>query len=487
MSDSPQSQPTATLRSRFLTELTWRGLFNQCTDLAGLDKHLADAEQPGSPPGGRRAYIGFDPTADSLTIGNLVQIMVLAHFQRAGHTPIVLLGGATGLIGDPSGKSAERTLSDKSVVEGRAAAQSRIFGRVLTFGQATPNAARMFNNIDWLGKLSYLDALRDIGKHFSINMMLQKDSVKERLHNREQGISYTEFSYMILQSYDYLHLWEHENVTLQMSGSDQWGNIVGGVDLIGRKVRLDFENHAAAQLWDKAKAEHHWTTLAHSRQAFGLTTPLLAKSDGGKFGKTEKGAIWLSAPDAARGETASTPGRTTPYALYQYLLNLADADTGKFLRIFTFLTQPEVLDIEARHAADPGQRLAQRTIAHSMVAMLHGEVEAEAAAAAARALFSGDIATLPEDTLREVFADAPASTHPRSSLDPEGADLIDLLVATALATSKKQAREFLATNAVTINGQPAPADHRLRPAHLLHNSLIAIRRGKKNWHLTMWR
>lgn len=469
-------------RPDFIAELKWRGLYNQCTDEAGLAQHLSSADFAS---GGRRAYIGFDPTADSLTIGNLVQIMVLAHFQRAGHTPIVLLGGATGLIGDPSGKSAERTLNAEETVRANVESQSAIFSRVLRFGAEQRNAARMTNNIDWWGPKTFLEVLRDIGKHFSVNQMIQKDSVRERLHNREQGISFTEFSYMILQAYDFLHLWEHEDVTLQMSGSDQWGNIVSGTDLIRRR----WSNDA-----DLAAAQHGDPESGPGRMAYGLTTPLLTKADGGKFGKTEKGAIWLSAPKP--GDTS--PNRTTPYALDQYLLNLADADVGKFLRIFTttpdaadplgwrFLTQPEVLDIEARHAADPGQRLAQRTVAESMVRLLHGADEAQAAQRAAAALFSGEIASLSEATLREVLADAPASTMPRDRLDA-GADLIDMLTQTGLAASRKQAKEFLATGAVTINGRPAPADHRVTTEHTLHGRLTAIRRGKKNWHLIEWR
>lgn len=511
------AQNEFTPKSRFLKELMWRGMFNQCTDLKGLDEHLAAVEPAGAEggaeggaggattaggeawTGGRRAYIGFDPTADSLTIGNLVQIMVLAHFQRAGHTPIVLLGGATGLIGDPSGKSAERTLSDKATVDARVQAQRRIFGSVLKFEGGAANAARIVNNIDWWGPKTFLDVLRDVGKHFSVNRMIQKDSVRDRLNSREQGISYTEFSYMILQSFDYAHLYGRTfeskrvpDVTLQMGASDQWGNIVEGVDLIRRiwigtvqrMMRADRPEllPKGSDFDARMQMAEGDLSLPADKQAFGLTTHLLTKADGGKFGKTEKGAVWLTAPSAGD----SSPNRTTPYALYQYLLNLADADCGKFLRIFTFLTQAQVLDIEARHAADPGQRLAQRTIARSMVGMLHGAHEAEASEAAARALFSGEIASLPEATLREVLGEAPASKHDRARLGGDGADLVELLVETGLATSKKQAREFLGTGAVTINGQASPADGRLRESHLLHGSMIAIRRGKKNWHVTTW-
>ncbi|MBL9042946.1 MAG: tyrosine--tRNA ligase, partial [Myxococcales bacterium] len=266
--------------SDFLTELSSRSLLHQASHEEALRAHLAS--------GVRRAYVGFDPTADSLTIGNFIPIKLLMHWQRAGHQPVVVMGGGTGLIGDPSGKSAERQLLTRDAVEHNVARQRLIFERLLDF--SGPTAALLHNNLDWLGQLSFIEALRDVGKHFSVNAMMQRDSVRERLHHREQGISYTEFSYMLLQSYDYLHLRRSHGVTVQMGGSDQWGNIVSGCDLV-RRVLPDGQN-----------------------ESFAVTAPLVTRSDGGKFGKSESGAIWLS------------PERTSPYAFYQFWLNTDDGD-----------------------------------------------------------------------------------------------------------------------------------------------------------------
>jgi len=276
-----------------LDDLEFRGQLYQQTDAEGLKKHLATP---------RKVYAGFDPTKDSLTIGNLVQILLLRRFQAAGHTPVVVIGGGTGMIGDPSGKEAERQILTPEQVALNVAGQRVSYERLLSF--TGPNAAQLVNNADWLGKLGFIEALRDIGKHFSVNMMIQKESVRERLHNRDQGISYTEFSYMLLQAYDFSYLLQHHDVTVQAAGSDQWGNIVAGVDLIRR---------------------------TQQREAFGLTTPLVTKADGGKFGKTESGAIWLAAE------------RTSPYAFYQFWVNAADADLPKFLRAFTFFSHEEIL------------------------------------------------------------------------------------------------------------------------------------------------
>ncbi len=448
---APFFLPYRPMTDPFLSELKWRGLFNQASDEAGLTRHLAS--------GTRRAYIGFDPTADSLTVGNLIQIILLAHFQRAGHVPVVLAGGGTGLIGDPSGKSAERQLMTAERVAANVEAQKRIFARVLDFAPGKPNAARLVNNIDWLGKLSFLDALRDVGKHFSVNAMVQKDSVRERLHNRDQGISYTEFSYMILQAYDFLHLYEHEGVTIQMGGSDQWGNITAGTDLIRKTFA---QRDLAAGKADAAEQE-----------VFAVTSHLVTKSDGGKFGKSESGAIWLTAD------------RTSPYAFYQFWLNTADADVPKFLRYFTLLDHAESERLEAAHAANPGAREAHRALAGHMTTMLHGPAEAAHAEAAAKALFSGDIAGLPEATLREVFASVPSSQHDKAALGA-GVAVADLLVTTKLAASKREAREFLTGGSVTLNGRKVGPDDKATTADLLHGSLIALRRGKKSWHVTRW-
>ncbi len=441
----------------FLDELNWRGLLHQCTHEQELRTHLSD---PDRHP--RRAYAGFDPTADSLTIGNLVPIMLLVHLARAGHEPVVVMGGGTGLIGDPSGKSAERMLRSEDEIDANVRAQRPIFERI--FEGASHIEQRDLirpifrNNIDWLRDLQYIRILRDIGKHFSVNMMIQKESIRERLHGRDQGISYTEFSYMILQAYDFRFLHEHERVTLQLGGSDQWGNIVAGVDLIRRM-------HASRNDGDD-----------HTPDAFGLTAPLVTKADGGKFGKTESGAVWLS------------PERTIPYAYHQFWLNTADEDVGRFLRIFTLLPREQIEHLEARTRENPGAREAQKALAHHATALLYGEDEADACEQAARALFSGEIARLPEATLRTVLAEVPSSTHPRQALAGEGVALVDLLVETGLASSKRQAREFLQAGSITINGQriDAGTDARLTTENLLHGSLIALRRGKKAWHLTIW-
>lgn len=439
-----------TTRIDFLDELRWRGLLHQCTDEQGLAAHLGD---PAGNP--RRGYAGFDPTADSLTIGNLVPIMCLVHFARAGHRPIVIMGGGTGMIGDPSGKSAERTLMTVETIAKHVSHQRGIFESV--FAGAGLPAPEIRNNADWLCKISYLEALRDIGKHFSVNMMMQKESVKERLHNRDQGISYTEFSYMILQAYDFAHLFKEHGVTVQLGGSDQWGNIVAGGDLI-RRIR----------------AAEAGTEDAEAPTTFGLTNPLVTKSDGGKFGKTESGAVWLTA------------ARTSPYAMYQFWLNTSDEDIVRFLKLFTLLSREEIAELETAHAERPGAREAHRALAHHATTLVHGEAEAINAAKAAKALFSGEIADLPRELLTEVFAEIPSSDHPRASLDGEGVSLTDFLVETGLAKSKRESREFLANGSVSINGTKAGVDHTLSASDLLHNEIIALRRGKKAWHLTRW-
>ena len=432
-----------------IDELRWRGLLHQCTDEDGLRAHLADPE--GSP---RKIYSGFDPTADSLTIGNLVPMMLLAHVKRAGHEAVVLQGGGTGLIGDPSGKSAERQLNTAETVAANVKAQTPIFDAVL--GKVPGPAHSIVNNLDWLGGLSYIEALRDVGKHFSVNMMMQKESVKARLEEREQGISYTEFSYMILQAYDFAHLFEHEGVSVQIGGSDQYGNIVAGTDLIRRKTAGDEGQD-------------------RDEKSFGITAPLVTKADGTKFGKTESGAIWLSA------------GRTSPYAYYQFWLNSSDDDATNWIKIFTFLDQKTIADLLAAHAENPGRRELQRTLAREATAILHGDDARDRAEAAGKALFSGEIGGLDEPTLAEVFADVPSSEHASADLDGEGVDPVELLKAAGLASSNREAREFLGNGSVSINGDKIDAETRLSRDHLLHGSVMAIRRGKKKWHLARWR
>ncbi len=459
----------STVESRgtsLLSELRFRGLFHQCTHEETLGTHLAAGE-----PSLRRAYVGYDPTADSLTIGNLVTIMLLRHWQDAGHTPVVLMGGGTGLIGDPSGKTAERTLRTRAEVDANVRSQMRIFGRLLDFSESRPNRAILVNNIDWLAKLSYLDALRDIGKHFSVNMMIQKDSVRDRLNNRDQGISYTEFSYMILQAYDFLHLHRAMGVTMQMGGSDQWGNMVGGCDLIRRSAGTS--GHSSAE--STSQVDSRLGESGH-HEAFALTCPLVTKADGGKFGKTESGAVWLTAE------------RTSPYQFYQFWLNTADADVSRFLRIFTVMPHVEIERLEAQHTADPGKREAHRALARHITELLHGADEADKAEQATRALFGkssggGDGPfVLPPD----LIASAPSSDHDRALLDGPGMALLDLLPQTTLAKSKSEARTLLAQNSISVNGHVAAADARVSAASLIDGGLIALRKGKKNWHLTKW-
>jgi tyrosyl-tRNA synthetase len=416
-----------------LADLEFRGQLYQQTDAEGLRQHLAVP---------RKVYCGFDPTKDSLTVGNLVQILLLRRFQEAGHTPVVVIGGGTGMIGDPSGKEAERQILTPEQVGLNVAGQRVCFERLLRFDG--PNAAQILNNAEWLGKLGFIEALRDIGKHFSINMMIQKDSVRERLHNRDQGISYTEFSYMLLQAYDFAYLMQHHGVTVQSSGSDQWGNIVAGVDLIRR---------------------------TQQREAFGLTTPLVTKADGGKFGKTESGAIWL------------TRERTSPYAFYQFWVNSADADVPKFLRAYTFLPHDEILRLEAEHRENPGARSAHRALAQHMTELLHGPEGLAQAQKTTDALFSGDVAELSQDAIVDLFGSAPSVTLAKEKLGGEGYPVVDLLVDGGVVKSKREAREFLGNNAILINGRSPGVETRIGADWLLHDEVLLIRRGRKIWHV----
>ncbi len=418
--------------TNFLDELYWRGLLHQTTS-PELAAHLAS--------GVRAGYAGFDPTSDSLTIGNFIPIKLLAHFQRAGHRPIVVSGGGTGLIGDPSGKSAERQLQTREMVEHNVRSQQRIFDRFLDF--SGPRAAKIVNNVDWLSGVSYLDMLRDIGKHFSVNQMIARDSVSSRLEGREQGISYTEFSYMILQAYDFLHLYRTAGCTVQLGGADQWGNIVSGIDLVRRMEQ---------------------------GEAYGITNPLVTKSDGTKFGKSEKGAVWLTAD------------RTSPFRFHQFWLNTADADIARFLRWFTFLPRERVEELERAAAERPQEREAQRVLANEMTELFHGPSERANAEAAGKALFAGEVASLDARTLEEVAEDLPCTVLEPGELGGDGIAVLDLLPRTTLAASKREARDFLAAGAVMVNGSKASADARLTPKDLLHGRVALLRRGKKNWH-----
>jgi tyrosyl-tRNA synthetase len=354
------------------------------------------------------------------------------------------MGGGTGLIGDPSGKDAERTLRSHEQIQANVDSQRRIFERLIDL-----SAAEIVNNGDWLSKLGFIEVLRDVGKHFSINAMIQRDSVRDRLTQREQGISYTEFSYMLLQAYDYLHLYRTKGVTIQLAGSDQYGNIVSGIDLIHRSEGAD-------------------------AQAYALTNPLLTKADGKKIGKTEKGAIWLS------------PERTSPYAFYQYFLNADDADVISFLKWYTMRSEAEVSEIAQRHQAAPEQRHAQRELARDITRLVHGDAELTKAEAASAALFSGDVRSLAPDLLAEVFADVPHTQHAKTQLEGEGLPLLELLPQTSLASSKREARQFLEAGAVLVNGEKASLEQRLTSASLLHGQTILLKRGKKQWHATRW-
>jgi tyrosyl-tRNA synthetase len=416
-----------------LADLAFRGLLYQQTDAEGFARHLAAP---------RFVYGGFDPTADSLTVGNLVAIMLLARYQRAGHTPVVLMGGGTGMIGDPSGRDKERGILSPERIAHNIAGQRPIFERLLDF--SCSNAARIVNNADWLSKLSYIEALRDVGKHFSVNMMIQKDSVRDRLQNREQGISYTEFSYMLLQAYDFLHLYDAEQVTVQVAGSDQWGNIVAGVDLVRRTRKVE---------------------------VFGQTTPLVTKADGGKFGKSESGAVWLTA------------NLTSPYALFQFWLNTSDEDVLKYLKVFTLLERAEIEQLESEQLANAAARPAQRALATHMTQLIHGPDGLANAEAVTQALFSGEVNTLSKSAIDEVFAHAPSVSLPRDRLSGEGMLAVDLLVDAQAVKSKREARELLVAGAVMLSGRKSSAETRVNSEWLLHGEVLLIRRGKKTWHV----
>ena len=412
----------------FLDELHWRGLLHQASDLEGLREHLRQTR--------RKAYVGLDPSAPSLTIGNLVTLVLLAHFRRAGHEPVVVAGGGTGLIGDPGGKSAERPLLGTDEVKDNIAAQMSIYQRL--FGDAL-----VVNNADWLAGLGFIEVLRDVGKHFSVNEMVKRDSVRNRMEG--DGITYTEFSYVLLQAYDFAHLYATHGVTLQMGGSDQWGNIVSGVDLVRR---------------------------LHGGTAFALTCPLLLKADGTKFGKTESGAVWLTAD------------RTSPYQFHQFWLNASDADVIRFLRIFTFRTRDEIAELEEALAAAPGERAAQRALADDVTTLVHGAEACGRAQAIARALFSGDVRSLDAATISEALPGMPSTLF--AEADPHSTDIVDLLVTTRLAQSRRQAREFLDSGSISVNGDKIGADRQLSNADMLPGDVILLRRGKKLWHATLW-
>lgn len=420
---------TATMN--IIEELQWRTLMHQCTDLAAVTKELETSTV---------LYAGFDPTADSLHVGSLLPLMMLRRFQLAGHKPIALVGGATGMIGDPSGKSDERTLLSKEILQHNVSSVETQMRQFLDFDG--PNAAVVVNNFDWMQSFSFLDFLRDVGKNFPVSVMLGKDSVKSRLERQDSGLSFTEFSYMLLQAYDFAYLAKDRNCKLQIGGSDQWGNITAGIDL-GRRM--------------------------NSQQLYGLTCPLLLTSEGKKMGKTEKGSVWLSAE------------KTSPYEFYQYFINVADADVLMVLRFLSDVGHEEYVAIEAAMAEKPGA--AQRRLAESITRLVHGEAGLQSAQKASQKLFSTEIDSLSEREFSEIFADVPSSTLPRSRLN-EGLTLIDALVAVALASSKGEARRFIEGGSVYINNRKALAiDRTLSSADLISESVIVLRQGKKKYAL----
>ncbi|MBI92498.1 MAG: tyrosine--tRNA ligase [Gemmatimonadaceae bacterium] len=412
---------------KVLEDLAFRGQLYQVTDQDDLNQTLA--------AGPTVLYAGFDPTADSLTIGNLVTILLLRRFQLAGHRPIALVGGGTGLIGDPSGKAQERSLNTANIVEEWSAGIRTQIEPFLDFDG--PSGARMMNNYDWLGGLGAIELMRDVGKHFPVPFMLAKDSVNSRL---DSGISYTEFSYMILQSYDFLQLYRRENCRLQVGGSDQWGNITAGSELIRR---------------------------ADGGRAFGLTCPLVTNADGTKFGKTEKGAVWLSAD------------RTSPYEFYQFWIGTDDRSVVEYLKTFTFLSHDEIRDLETSVKEDPGKRLAQRALAESVTELVHGKEAAEKAERISRALFQGELAELKEDEIEQAFHGVP--THAMGEVE---SGLIDLLVAASVSSSKRQARQDISSGAIYLNGERCTdLEHMVRKADGLHGRYVVIRRGKSKYTL----
>jgi tyrosyl-tRNA synthetase len=415
----------------FFDELTWRGLVHQVTD-DGLAARL-DSER-------LTAYIGFDPTADSLHVGSLQQMCTLRRLQDAGHRPIALVGGGTGMIGDPSFKSDERVLLTPEVL---AANREGIRGQLAPFLDFSADQALLVDNAEWLGQTGLLEFLRDVGKHFSVNEMIRKDSVRARLEGRDQGLSFTEFSYMLLQSWDFVQLHERYDCTLQLGGSDQWGNITEGVDLV-RRLRSD--------------------------HVYGLTSPLVTKADGTKFGKTETGTVWLDA------------GRTSPYQFFQFWLGTADVEVGTYLRRFTFLDRSAILDLEEATATHPERRAGPRALAKALTTMVHGADEAARAERAADVLFTEDIAGLDAATLSSALADAPNSIVTVGDLTA-GLPIVDALVSSGLVGGRGAARRDLDAGAIYVNNRREPAERDLTMADALHGRWVVLRRGRRSQHV----
>lgn len=416
--------------ANLLEELEYRGLIYQMTDREGLRKKLETDRVV--------LYCGFDPTADSLHIGSLLPILMLRRFQLAGHRSIALVGGGTGLIGDPSGRSTERSLNTADTVAQWTESLKRQLSRFLDF-EVTDNPARLVSNYDWLAPLDAISFLRDVGKNFTVNYMLAKDSVDSRLAN---GISFTEFSYMILQAYDFHKLHQEHGCSLQLGGSDQWGNITAGLDLIGK--------------------------MGGGGDAYGITMPLVTKSDGKKFGKSESGAIWLDR------------SKTSAYQFYQFWINTDDADVVKFLKYFTFLSREQIAELEAELKERPEKRVAQRELAREVTRLVHGDDAVTSAENITQALFSGDVTQLNEAELVEALQDMPTTVLDNA---PE-TGLIDLLVAVKAAPSRRQAKQDIESGAVYVNGERISGiDSVIREEHRLHGKYVVLRRGKKNYYL----
>lgn len=418
-----------------LDDLQWRGLLADCTDLDGLRKRLATG-QPIT------VYCGFDPTGDSLHVGHLMGQLTLARFQRAGHHAIALAGGATGMVGDPSGRSAERNLLTREQLDHNIACIKGQLSRLLDF-TAAANPARLVDNADWIAPFSFLEFLRDVGKYFTLNVMLARDSVKSRLEN-EGGISYTEFSYQLLQAYDFFHLAKTFGCELQIGGSDQWGNLTAGTDLIRKK-------------------------LGHETPAFGWTFPLITKSDGTKFGKTASGAVWL---DAAK---------TSPYRLYQFFVNTEDAKVCEYLRKFTFLSRAEIEPLEAAHAANPGAREAHRALAREVTRLVHGPEALGSALKASEILFGGSLDGVTETIFNDVVGEVPTRDLERAKLDAGGAPIADLVVLAGLEQSKGAARKSLEAGGVYLNNVRVDATRTVTSADLLFGKHLLLRKGKKSY------
>jgi tyrosyl-tRNA synthetase len=418
-----------------IEELKWRGLYADCTDLEALTKRLAS--------GPATLYCGFDPSGDSLHVGSLVGQLTLRRFQLAGHHPIALAGGATGMIGDPSGKSAERNLLSREQLDKNLASIKGQLSSLLDF-ETKVNPARMVDNASWTAGIGYLDFLRDVGKHFSINMMVAKDSVRSRMEG-EGGISYTEFSYMLLQAHDFYHLRKAHDCELQVGGSDQWGNITAGTDLIRKKMGVP---------------------------SWGLTFPLITKADGTKFGKTEDGAVWLD------------PRKTSPYRFYQYFINTEDGNVSSYLRKFTLLAQADIEELEARHAANPAAREAHKALAREVTTIVHGKSTCDDAVRASEIMFGGGLDGITEALFRDVAGEIPTKPLEKSRVEAAGSALTDLLVHSGLSPSKGQARKDIEGGGIYLNNvRVSEAARAVALGDLLFGRYILLRKGKRSYAL----